>query len=211
MSPGPNIVTECHKCHGLFTQWTLRSGNTFTAKFWPDGKMNAPMMPEIPPLVVCPCCDDFVWTNDCDEIEEIYGYDETQEKYPNIKTYKKPDIDVFMLALEDKSLNKNREGYIRVKLMHFFNDENRDMELPISKPSNIQMENYKRLLEIATKGDANDTMLRAEIYREIGEFEKCLELLEKVKDEHFMTNVRALRDLCKNKDSRVMEILTREE
>ncbi len=44
-----------------------------------------------------------------------------------------------------------------------------------------------------------------------GEFEKCLELLEKVKDEHFMTNVRVLKDLCKNKDSRVMEILTREE
>ena len=211
MSPGPNIITECHKCHGLFTQWTLRSGNTFTAQFWPDGKMNAPMMPEIPPLVTCPCCDDFVWTKDCNEIEEIYGYDETQAKYPNIKPYKKPFIDDFMLALEDESLNKNREGYIRVKLMHFFNDENRDIELPISEPSNIQLENYKRLLEIATKDDANDTMLRAEIYREMGEFEKCLELLEKVKDEHFMTNVRALKDLCKNKDSRVMEILTREE
>ena len=211
MSPGPNIITECHKCHGLFTQWTLRSGNTFTAQFWPDGKMNAPMMPEIPPLVTCPCCDDFVWTKDCNEIEEIYGYDETQAKYPNIKPYKKPFIDDFMLALEDESLNKNREGYIRVKLMHFFNDENRDIELPISEPSNIQLENYKRLLEIATKDDANDTMLRAEIYREMGEFEKCLELLEKVKDEHFMTNVRVLKDLCKNKDSRVMEILTREE
>lgn len=211
MSPGPTIITECHKCHGLFTQWTLRSGNTFDARFWPDGKMNAPMMPEIPPLVVCPCCDDFVWCKDCKEIEEIYGYDETQEKYPGIQHYKKPNVDTFMLALKDKSLNKNREGYIRVKLMHFFNDLNRDMEIPISEPTDMQLENYKRLLVIANKNDANDTMLRAEIYREIGEYDKSLELLEKVKDEHFMTNVRVLKDLCKNKDSRVMEILTRED
>jgi uncharacterized protein with ACT and thioredoxin-like domain len=73
------------------------------------------------------------------------------------------------------------------------------------------MENYKRLLEIATKDNANDTMLRAEIYREIGEFEKCLALLEKVKDEDYLTNVKVLKNLCQNKDSRVMEILTRED
>ncbi len=90
--------------------------------------------------------------------------------------------------------------------MHFFNDVNRDMEIPISEPSNLQIENYKRLLEIATKDNANDTMIRAEIYREIGEFEKCLELLDKVKSEDFATNVAVLRDLCKKKDSRVMEI-----
>jgi hypothetical protein len=90
--------------------------------------------------------------------------------------------------------------------MHFFNDVNRDMEIPISEPSNLQIENYKRLLEIATKDNANDTMLRAEIFREIGEFEKCLELLDKVKSEDFATNVAVLRDLCQKKDSRIMEI-----
>lgn len=211
MSPGPSIITECHKCQGLFTQWTLRSGNTFTARFWPDGVMKAPMMPELPPLVVCPCCESFIWRKDCKEVEEIYGYDEIQAKFPGIQSYKNPNIDTFMLALEEKGINKNREGYIRTKLMHFFNDENRDMEIPISEPSDFQIENYKRLLVIANKDDANDTMLRAEIYREMGEYEKALELLEKVKDEHFMTNVRVLKGLCKNKDSRVMEILTRED
>ena len=211
MSPGPSIITECHKCNGLFTQWTLRSGNTFDARFWPDGLMKAPMMPELPPLITCPCCDNFIWRKDCKEIEEIYGYDEIQAKYPGIKSYNNPNIDTFMLALQEKGLNKNREGYIRTKLMHFFNDENRDSEMPISEPSDMQIENYKRLLVIANKDDANDTMLRAEIYREMGEYDKSLALLEKVKDEHFMTNVRVLKDLCKNKDSRVMEILTRED
>ena len=211
MSPGPSIITECHKCQGLFTQWTLRSGNTFTARFWPDGVMKAPMMPELPPLVVCPCCEGFIWRKDCKEIEEIYGYDEIQAKYPGIQSYKNPNIDTFMLALEEKGINKNREGYIRTKLMLFFNDENRDMEIPISEPSDFQIENYKRLLVIANKDDANDTMLRAEIYREMGEYGKALELLEKVKDKDFATNVIALKELCKNKDSRVMEILTRED
>lgn len=211
MSPGPSIITECHKCHGLFTQWTLRSGNTFTARFWPDGVMKAPMMPELPSLINCPCCNDFVWKKDCTEIEEIYGYDEIQAKYPGIKPYNNPNIDTFMLALQEKGLTKGREGYIRTKLMHFFNDENRDSEIPISQPSDMQIENYKRLLIIANKDDANDTMLRAEIYREMGEYEKSLELLEKVKDKDFATNVLALKELCKNKDSRVMEILRRDD
>jgi tetratricopeptide (TPR) repeat protein len=116
-----------------------------------------------------------------------------------------------MLALEEKGLTKGREGYIRTKLMHFFNDENRDSEIPISQPSDMQIENYKRLLVIANKNDANDTMLRAEIYREMGEYDKSLELLEKVKDKDFATNVLVLKELCKNKDSRVMEILRRED
>jgi hypothetical protein len=54
-------------------------------------------------------------------------------------------------------------------------------------------------------------MLRAEIYREMGEYDKSLELLEKVKDKDFATNVLVLKELCKNKDSRVMEILRRED
>jgi tetratricopeptide (TPR) repeat protein len=116
-----------------------------------------------------------------------------------------------MLALEEKGLTKGREGYIRTKLMHFFNDINRDMEIPISEPPDIQIKNYKRLLVIANKNDANDTMLRAEIYREMGEYDKSLELLAKVKDKDFATNVLALKELCNNKDSRVMEILRRED
>ena len=74
-----------------------------------------------------------------------------KEKYPEIQSYKDPTIDTFMLALEEKGLTKGREGYIRTKLMHFFNDINRDMEIPISEPPDIQIKNYKRLLIIANK------------------------------------------------------------
>ncbi|QDD09411.1 hypothetical protein FIT65_02700 [Candidatus Methylopumilus planktonicus] len=189
----------------------MSSGNTFTAQFWPDGFMKAPMMPEMPPLFHCPSCEEFIWRRDCKEIDEVHGYDEMKEKYPEVQSYKDPTIDTFMLALEEKGLTKGREGYIRTKLMHFFNDENRDSEIPISQPSDMQIENYKRLLVIANKNDANDTILRAEIYREMGEYDKSLELLEKVKDKDFATNVLVLKELCKNKDSRVMEILRRED
>jgi tetratricopeptide (TPR) repeat protein len=97
--------------------------------------------------------------------------------------------------------------------MHFFNDVNRDMEIPISEPSDMQLENYKRLLEIANKNDANDILLRAEIYRELGDFEKSLDLLEstiKAMPDNYLESAKHLILLCKNKDSRVMEILTRE-
>ena len=82
MRPGPTIISECYKCHKLFRQWTLSSGNTFTAQFLPDGFMKAPMMPEMPPLFLCPSCEGFIWRRDCKEIDEVHGYDEMKEKYP---------------------------------------------------------------------------------------------------------------------------------
>jgi len=85
MRPGPTIISECYKCHGLFKQWTLSSGNTFTAQFWPDGFMKAPMMPEMPALFHCPSCEEFIWRRDCKEIDEVHGYDEMKEKYPEVK------------------------------------------------------------------------------------------------------------------------------
>jgi len=51
MLPGPTIVRKCSTCGKLIAQPTLLSGNTFGARFWTDGKREAPMLPEQPWLV----------------------------------------------------------------------------------------------------------------------------------------------------------------
>ena len=101
MRPGPTIISECYKCHKLFRQWTLSSGNTFTAQFWPDGFMKAPMMPEMPPLFHCPNCEEFIWRRDCKEIDEVHGYDEMKEKY--FIDYKNEILELF--EIDDKTKN----------------------------------------------------------------------------------------------------------
>ena len=209
MMPGPTLIKKCYKCDGFFKQGTLASGNTFDAKWWPDGKMDAPMLPETPALINCPSCNEYLWlskTKEVDVFRPFDDYDNTHLKYLKVSFFNRPNIDSFMLVLKEKNLTKNKEAYVRVKLMHFFNDVNRDMEEPISEPSNIQLENYDRLLILASKDNANDTILRAEIYRELGEFDKSLNLLDKVKSEDFIKSANHLKRLCFEKDSRVMQI-----
>ena len=44
MLPGPTIIRECPECGQPIKQWTLLSGNAFGARFWTDGKPDAPML-----------------------------------------------------------------------------------------------------------------------------------------------------------------------
>ena len=56
----------------------MASGNTFGAKFWPDGKMDAPMMPDYPAYVGCPHCEANFWVDDS-KVVKSFGYDEERE------------------------------------------------------------------------------------------------------------------------------------
>lgn len=69
MKPGPTYIRKCPQCSNHFSQDTLSSGNTFGAKFWTDGKMEALMMPNYPEYVGCPHCNKSLWVR---ETEIVY-------------------------------------------------------------------------------------------------------------------------------------------
>lgn len=50
------IFKRCQHCLGLIEQPSMISGNTIGARIWTDGKMDAPMLPELPQIVKCPHC-----------------------------------------------------------------------------------------------------------------------------------------------------------
>jgi hypothetical protein len=59
MMVGPDIVVQCPSCGAKKRHGTLISGNTFRARFFSDGKMIAPMLPDYPPFVKCHSCAAF--------------------------------------------------------------------------------------------------------------------------------------------------------
>ena len=61
MTPGPTLIMKCSSCDGHFQLRTIASGNTLRAKFWTDGKMEAPMLPSVPAAGSCPHCNSMVW------------------------------------------------------------------------------------------------------------------------------------------------------
>ncbi len=63
-TPGPTIVRECPKCRVPIEEPTMASGNTIGARFWSDGKMVAPMLPNYPWLVKCSKCKHLFWVDE---------------------------------------------------------------------------------------------------------------------------------------------------
>jgi hypothetical protein len=71
MLPGPDEIIRCPVCLGLLRHSTLASGNTFGAELWSDGRLDAPMLPDSPPVVLCPCCAAPFWERSAVRVGEI--------------------------------------------------------------------------------------------------------------------------------------------
>lgn len=110
MIPGPTILKACNKCDGL--SWTSRPGstNTFGARVWPDGKIEAPMRPESHWLVICGHCLQPIWIDQTKEIDGYWGY-----KQLSYLGYKR-------LSGADKSWNKRTWQRCRPRSIDDFDD-----------------------------------------------------------------------------------------
>jgi predicted nucleic-acid-binding Zn-ribbon protein len=78
MNIGPDLYYKCPKCGKTSFRGSLLSGNTFGGKFFSDGKLIAPMLPEFPAIIRCKNCKDFYWLSDENQIDgsEILGADD---------------------------------------------------------------------------------------------------------------------------------------
>jgi hypothetical protein len=71
MLPGPDQIIACPKCQALAKYMTLRSGNTFGARLWTDGKRAAPMLPLPPEVVKCQHCGECYWLEAADKVGRL--------------------------------------------------------------------------------------------------------------------------------------------
>jgi hypothetical protein len=187
----------------------MLSGNTFGAKFWPDGKMDAPMMPEYPAYVGCPHCKGSFWVEDT-KVVKSFGFNEEREipdltldSNQNPIPYKDPTIKIYLQGLDDLNITKENEIYLRSKLMQIYNDVNRDQK--VQQPAiEAQTENWNRLLEILDSNDTQEKLLKVEIYREMGNFEEAKKVFAGEFDEEYMDTMDILDKLIEAYDSRVM-------
>lgn len=211
MLPGPKLIKECPACKGHIIEKTIASGNTFGALFWPDGKMEAPMMPNYPAYIGCPHCKASFWIEDAELVKSL-GWDEgielpdsildiAQHKYP--LSYKDPTESIYLQGLKDSKLTKDKEIYLRVNLMRLYNDANRDQKTqrPTTK---AQKDNWQRLIEILGNETTEDKLLKAEVYREMGEFNQAKATLKGEFDDDYMQSLDLLDKLIEARDHRVM-------
>lgn len=202
MQLGPKIIRECPECLKQFGQMTMSSGNTFGAKLWSDRKFDAPMMLESSRCGICPECNSFIWTDKATEITRIALADLMKSENSNIKSYESPRVTDYIEVLNNSNLNTKDEIYIRSQLLHCFNDYYRKGITEISS-SDESKKNKLRLLDILGYRQ-DDLLLKAEIYRELGDFNAALAILDTLFDQNRQWVADRLIELCLAKNTDVV-------
>lgn len=211
-TPGPTLIKKCSHCAGLMKERTIASGNNFGARYWTDGKADASMLPLTPSAVRCPHCHALLWVSSLKEVGEIPGprgfgvprpeYDLAFDALPFIE---KLEADDYLMALRKGELPKDQEAYLRTMYWRLMNDPRRRSKTPIAFSAEEQ-ENLRSLLPLVFETDEPSRLMRAEIHRELGEFEECEKVLDCDFSDDYIPAAMAIYMLQEEKNSSVGEI-----
>ncbi len=202
MTPGPSRILKTAVRESLVKISTIDSGNTFGARFWTDGKREAPMLPDQPWLRRNPGNDELFWTDECEEIavEEPWG---DSNDYAGTPFADEPSVEDYRRALATGVASSHeKEHYVRMRLWWATNDPVRRGE--VNTPGD--RDNLLKLLELLDDSDPNQRLMAAEVCRELGEFERASMLLEFQFPEDYNHAVNLIKKLNEQQDCTVCEV-----
>ncbi len=202
MNPGNSRILICPFCGKKKEIMSLLSGNTFGAEMWSDNKQIAPMLPEISYVQRCPQCGKYYITErqELKYAKDSYSFDQGLLSYPEMK-------EAFIQLSEEGFVNEEEETKVRMMLHHAYNDyyyrsyDNKEIN---AEDKTLFHENGSWLIDNLITGN----VLKAEFYREIGEFEVAHDILEsvEVEDEFLKRIMTQIQERVQNNDCRVFKI-----
>ena len=209
-TPGPNYIYKCPKCSNLLKKGSNASGNTFGSTLYSDGKMIAPMLPEFPNLTKCTKCNTILWLSDMKEIGTCDAWD--KKCNPEWKNADRVEflevIDLLrFLELDTVKNNKEKEKIVRQRIWWTFNDRIRDgKEIFIQETDEVLWEqNCRRLIELFDTADVNQKIMVAELHRNLGEFDICMELINSL-DKKFDWIIEKFKIECSNRNKLLIKL-----
>ena len=197
MLPGNCILASCPHCGEKKELLQLLSGNTFGAVLWSDAKQVAPMLPRVSDVQKCPACGHYFFLSeakteegDDDSFETgKLSFDEAVEAFGELNG-----------CSDDKLEN------LSVVVAWAFNDIIREKLTPTPE----QYAKFKDIISSTLEHPifVGNELLRAELYREIGEFEECLNILsEYAPEESFLAVIKEkIIEKAKERDCKVFVI-----
>ena len=173
MTIGSSYLICCPTCRTLYVRDTIGSYTSFFDELWSDGYRDGdPMSPEVAsPIVYCPRCAYWFWIEDAPELFEI-PLELEPRSFPVIEAFTELGEDALLSALEQE-WNIRQERVLRLQLLWQQNHPRREQEdTPLSREF---LANIERLCDIVDPSE--EPLLSAELFRELGEFDKALRIL----------------------------------
>ncbi|NVN95508.1 MAG: hypothetical protein HXX18_09525 [Bacteroidetes bacterium] len=207
MIPGLYYFFECPHCGYQLKKGSFASANTFGAKLYSDLKRLAPDCTEYPIISRCKNCYQIFWLMDSNLITESDDDDlwliKNKKKVEDAEFL---DVYDYFEALEMKlSNNIEDEVYLRNNILWCFNDRIRDAEVYSDSKADmiIWRQNLNRLIEILDYTNIDQRILMAELYRNLGNFEKCIALIESIEPEDYAWLKEKYINECSKKNKMV--------
>jgi hypothetical protein len=207
MLPGPNYVYKCPNCGNLLTKGSLMSGNTFGAKLFSDGKQFAPMLPEFPNLTKCKKCYTIFWLSKLIEIGTYEWGDHNNSEWQNADEAEFLEIDDYFNAINNGiAENEEEELIIRQQIWWAYHDTTRKgQKIFNDKIDELRWkENVKKILSLLDQSDINQRIMMAEINRNLGDFENCINIIQSIDNEGLNWLKEKFINECKRRNKRVI-------
>ena len=212
MIPGPYIVIACSNCQALSTFRSLKTGNTFGAVRWTDGKLDAPMLPSRPMVTKCHVCGTIYWVDDARRVGEYEfskpdqsNVDPAWEEAPKVRDLTEDEC----YQAIDSGLGSTIEKERLLRLITWWrsNDRFRDSSAPVVQSlDDRRIENMRRLFDLLDTDRVNDRITRAELARELGDFAGAVHLLATIDDKRVGHIKSFLLALCHENITTVKQI-----
>jgi hypothetical protein len=206
---GDDNIYKCPVCNNLIANGSLASGNTFDAIYYSDGKIDAPNNPEFPIFSICKKCDNLLWLYNMEEIDTCFDYLQNED-YKHAQLADFLTISEYEIALKIKAFsNTAEEIWIRKRILWAFNDRIRANE-PIFKNNTeiiLWEDNCEKYIELLDISDNKAKITVAELFRNLGKFEKSLNILKTIKDPEFQWQINQIFEEIEKENQFVFEII----
>jgi hypothetical protein len=209
MIPGPNRMYKCPECGHLLKKGSIISGNTFGAELYSDGKSIATMLPEFPDLTKCKKCDAIFWLSTLKEIEISQWDDGNRSHWINADNAEFLSIEEYNKVLDNGlAESKEEELFIRQQIWWAYNDRKR-ADKPLFTDENDEIKygnNCHKLIALLDQNDLNQKIMIAEIKRNLGDFESCVDIIKNIDDNELNWLKEKFISECEQKNRWVIKL-----
>ena len=175
------IVIECPTCGEKYL--LSRNLPSEKATFFSDGFFIDEENWRTPGLIACVTCELGFYSENGKIVTEP-SWDDFQKYWSHLKKAEAPSASALILELRTRrKMDLKQEKIIRQELWYSVSHTEMGQKLITQNPrfQAFCVDNLNRLENLFSEDNSNELLLKAELNRELGNFEKCIDLLNSEK------------------------------